>query len=186
MAGRILGVLLAWLLASGAIAHELESNRLTLVLRDRNHLSMTFHLDYTGVLHRALAPKRTLTEFILACSVMKPEELEKDLLRAQAKFQSATRLVIAPGQETAAIRWSWPEPRKVHAMLQERAMQRVVAPDDHAHDPVVEIRAEAVSAGDVGSVTIQFPEEFQRVLVVSYRPAQSWVQPGMPSGKIGF
>ena len=42
------------LLASSALAHELDSNRATLVLRDRQHLAITFFVDYASVMQQVL------------------------------------------------------------------------------------------------------------------------------------
>ena len=173
-------VLLVWLLTPPVFAHELQANRLTLVLRDRNHLTLTFFLTYTDALHRALAPARTLPEFALVYSAMKPEAFEQELLRAQAKFQTATRLTLSAGEDTAITNWTWPEPSRVQATLREHAMQAIVAPGEHPHEAAVEIRAEATSPQDVGSVTLRLPEAFQPVLVVSYRPSQVWVEPKTP------
>lgn len=60
MTARILAVWLACALTTAAAAHELPANRVTLVLRDDNHLSLTCFIDYTTALHRALVPQRAL------------------------------------------------------------------------------------------------------------------------------
>ena len=174
------------LLAASASAHELQANRLTLVLRDRNHLSLTFLIDYTDALHRALSPRRSFDEFVLVYSAMRPEDLKAELLRAQAKLQRSTQLALATGKPVAIANWRWPDAERVQAVLRERAMQAVVAPGDHAHAVPFEIRAEAMSTDDISSSTIRLPEEFQRVLVVSYRPSQRWVEPGARSSEIRF
>jgi hypothetical protein len=42
------------------------------------------------------------------------------------------------------------------------------------------------SPADNAAVRIQFPEEFQRVLVVAYRPSQLWVEANSWSPAIQF
>jgi hypothetical protein len=69
--------------STNAFAHELQANRASLVLRDSQHLSLTFFVDYVGVLHQVLAPQRTLQEFVLMYASMKPLELQSQLLAAQ-------------------------------------------------------------------------------------------------------
>ena len=184
--GRAFPGALLCLLASCAFAHELPANRLTLVLRDRNHLSLTFFIDYTDALHRALAPQRPLEEFMLMHSAMKPQDLGRELLRAQARFQSSTQLILSAGKPAAITNWKWPDAGRVQAMLRERAMQAVVAPADHAHQEPSEIHADVTSAQEISSVTLRLPDEFQRVLVVSYRPSQRWIEPNATSAAIGF
>ncbi len=186
MSKRFLAGLLLCLLTGGVVAHELQANRLTLVLRERNHLSMTFFIDYTNALHRALAPQRTFQEFVLSYSAMPAPDFEKEVQRAQSRFQSATRLSLSSGQELRIDHWSWPDPVRVQASLQERAMQMMVAPEDHPHESPEEISAEVTARQSIEGLSVRLPEEFQQVLVVSYRPTQRWVQPGAHSAKIGF
>jgi hypothetical protein len=180
--------LLAWVLASSAAAHELESNRATLVLRDSQHLSLTFFLDYPRVLHQVLAPQQPLKEFVLMYSAMNPAQLQSQLLEAQRKLQSGIAVTLHNGKAVALTHWVWPEARAVQTVLQQRAMQAVVAPADHAHAATMEIRAQASSSStkDFNMITLQLPPQFQQVLVVSYQPKQVLMKPGIPSPAIAF
>ena len=58
----------ALLFASAGAGHELQDNRATLVLRDKTHISVTFYLAYSAVLHQTLAPQRPLAEFLAVYS----------------------------------------------------------------------------------------------------------------------
>ena len=185
---RLLGALCVWALSTGALAHELQANRATLVLRERQHLSVTFFVNYTAVLHQVLAPKQAFTEFVLMYSSLPPQEFQVRLLGAQQQLQDRTVVVMASGRTIALTHWVWPEATAVQNLVQQRAMQAVVAPGDHAHEVQTEIRAEAKASNDreLGSVTLRLPPELQQVLVVSYQPRQVWVQPGTPSPEIRF
>ena len=77
------------------LGHELDENRATLALRDKTHISITLYLAYTDALHLALAPQQPMDEFLVTRSAMKPEELQRELLRAQAKFQAATHVFLS-------------------------------------------------------------------------------------------
>jgi hypothetical protein len=186
LARRASALLLLWLAAGALAAHELEANRLTLVLRERNHLSLMFYLDISDVLYRILSPKRPFQEFVLVHAAMKPQDFQKAFLHAQAKIQADTRLTLADGREAAITQWAWPDPARVQAALQERAMAAVVAPADHDHGAPLEIRAEAMAGRDIDAVSVRLPEEFRQVLIVSYRPAQAWAAPGAPAPLIRF
>ena len=63
---------------------------------------------------------------------MKPDELQKELLRAQAKFQSAARMYLSPGpgKEVPLTNWVWPDVKQVQTMLQQRIMAAAVDPMD--------------------------------------------------------
>lgn len=178
--------LLALAAFNPARAHDLQENRATLVLRDGGHLSLTLYIAYADALRAVLAPQRPAEEFLMVYSAMKPELLQKELVRAQTKFQSSTRLYLASGRELALTNWAWPDARQVQAALQQRIMQAMVDPAGHAHDEPLEIHAEANSREEIMAVRVQFPEEFQKVLVVSYRPNQIEVDPKTWSPAIRF
>ena len=164
-----------------AHAHEMTENRATLVLRDSTHVSMTLFIDYPEALHRALSPKQKFQEFVLAFSAMNPEVFSVAIGKAQALFQAQIQVLNAAGKPASGDQWRWPEPIRVQAMLREHAMQMLVAAGEHAHDAPLEIRAEFslpkpdTSSGHSPSVRVTFPAAFRRVLVVSYRPNQVWV-----------
>ena len=176
------------LLVPYAAAHELQENRATLVLRDKTHISVTLYIAYSDALYQALMPQRPFAAFLLIYSAMKPEDLEKELRRAQSKFQSATRMYLSPGpgREITITNWVWPDVKQVQTMLQQRIMAAMVDPKGHAHDSPIEIRADANAPHEIVSVTVKFPEEFRKVLVVSYRPNQLWVDSQSLSPEIKF
>jgi hypothetical protein len=176
---------LAWLLTQAAVAHELQDNRATLVLRDRQHLALTLFVDYPKVLHQVLAPQSSMQEFVMLHSAMQLPEFQTQLLVAQRKLQGATSVVLSSGKTVAFTQWVWPEAGSVQKL---RAMQAIVAPKDHAHMVPMEIRAETTSsnANDFKSVRLQLPSALQQVLVVSYQPQQVWLKPNATSPVINF
>jgi hypothetical protein len=167
-------------------AHELMVNRATLVLRDDTHVSITLYLAYADALHAALAPRQSTAEFLTMYSAMNPQALQKELSRAQAQFQSGTKLYLADGQPIALTNWLWPDARQVQTMIQQRIMQAMVDPAGHAHDEPLEIHADANSPQKIVGLRVQFPAEFQQVLLVWYRPSQTWVEPNAWSPAIRF
>lgn len=174
------------LLVPSAVAHEIQDNRAKLVMYDDAHIAITLYIAYSDALHLALAPQRTMAEFLTMYSAMNPEQLQKELLKAQAKFQAETKLYLETGTELPITNWQWPDAKQVQAMMQQRIMQAMVDPAGHAHDEPLEIDAGANARQNITAVRMQFPEEFQSVLVVSYRTRQVWVQPKLWSPPIKF
>jgi hypothetical protein len=174
------------LLAPAATAHELQNNRATLVLHDQTHVSITLYLAYTDALHQALAPQRSISEFLVAYSAMNLDQLQRELARAQAGFQGGMKLYLANGTELTLTNWVWPTAREVQIAMQQRMMLALVDPNGHAHDQPVEIHADAVSKAPITSIRVSFPQEFGPVLVVSYKPRQVWVAPKLWSPEIVF
>lgn len=181
---RIFGM--ACLTIALAFGHELQENRATLVLRDKTHVSMTLYLSYSTVLHQSLAPQRPLAEFLAIYSSMRTEDLARELAKAQAKFQAGTKIYLPPGGEAALSNWLWPDAKQVQGLLQRCIMQALTDPSGHFHEEPVEIHADARSTGEIVAVKVMFPAEFQKVLVVSYKPSQTWVEPKTPSSVIRF
>jgi hypothetical protein len=169
-----------------AQAHDLQANRATLVLRDDTHVSITLYVSYAEALHAALAPQQTMAEFLTMYSAMNPQALQRELLRAQARFQAGTKLYLADGQPVAVTNWFWPNPGEVQAVLQMRMMRAMVDPDGHAHDEPIEIRADANAPEKIVGLRVQFAPEFQKLLLVWYRPTQTWVEPDTWSPAIRF
>lgn len=181
MSARLLAAWLACALTTAAAAHELPANRVTLVLRDDRHLSLTCFIDYTTALHRALAPQRALHDFVLQYAAMKPAEFQKELLKAQQKFKAGTTLALPTGEPLTLRHWRWPEASHAQQLLQQRAMQSVVGGAEHAHEMPFEVHAEVASPRAIASVVARLPDEFGKLLVVSYRPRQVWVAPHAPT-----
>ena len=179
---------LLWAMLTSVSAHELQSNRATLVLRDDQYLTLSLFVDYTGVLHKVLAPQQPLEAFVLMYAAMTLQAFQAQLLSAQRKLQGSTAVVLHDGKAASLTQWVWPDVAAVQKLLQQRAMQLVVAPADHSHVAQTEIRAETTSAseGDFNSVTLQLPAELQDVLVVSYKPKQVWASPGKASPTVRF
>ncbi len=187
---KISALVLVWFsaLSSNLHAHELQASRATLVLRDNQHLAVTFLVDYPAVLHQALAPQMLFHEFALQHSAKPQNIFAAQLLLAQRKLQLGTRLVLRSGKTAPLTLWAWPDSASTQKALQQRAIEAVVGGTDHAHTPQSEIRAEAQSSDpkDIATVTLQLPVEFKKTLVVSYQPKQVWVEPGKGSTGIRF
>lgn len=174
------------LMLSSARTHELNDNRATLVLREQRHVSVTMFITTSDALHRALAPRQSLSEFLLASAAMAPDVFARQLRTAQARWVSATSLATSNGARLTLSSWRWPDAARLQARLRERAMQLLVAPVEHTHEPPMEIQVQAIAATPITSVTMHFPPDFQRVLVVSYKPNQVWVEAGTPAPRIVF
>lgn len=177
---------LVLLLAPWSSAHELAENRATMVLRDQNHVAITLYLNYSEVLHRTLAPEQNFAEFVLAFSALPSEQFAAQLQKAQARFETQIKVRPRPATEASLQRWVWPAAAHMQTLLRERAMQMLAAPNAHAHEPPQEVRVELQTTGRVSAVDAAFPPEFRRMLIVSYRPRQTWAEPGEAATEIKF
>jgi hypothetical protein len=168
-----------------ASAHELADNRATLVLRDRTHLSLTLFIRYTEAVHRALAPRASYGEFLLALSTMSAGDFEKQLRRAHDSLQSGIRVTVDGGREAMLSNWTWPDPGRAQKLFQREVMEATVG-DEHRHAEPVEIRADVASAAAITSASVRFGAAFGNVLLVWYQPRQTWVEAGQASPTVRF
>lgn len=165
---------IAGLLAAPARSHELQANKLTLVLREPRHVTLNFHIDYVQALLTETAAGRAPPEVLLHLASLPPPALERELRRANTNFEAGTRLQPPGGPALAATGWAWPTGTRVQSLLQERVMQAVVAAGEHAHAALVEVQAELLAPQPIHRLRLRTPAAFGAVLVVWYRPQQGW------------
>jgi hypothetical protein len=172
-------------LSCAASAHELTDNRATLVLRDRTHLSLTLFVRYTEAVRRALAPRASYGDFVLALSAMSPADFEKQLRRAHDKLQSGVRVTLDGGREAIVSNWHWPDPGRAQKLFQQEVMEATLG-DGHRHAEPVEIRADIASTTAITSASVRFGAAFGNVLLVWYQPRQTWVAADQASPNARF
>lgn len=184
--GAWAAAVLALIQAGPVAAHELESSRATLILRDGNHVSMTLYLNLPEVLRKAIAPERGFGEFVLVYSAMEPDRFAAAVKAAEARLETGTRLTDGAGVAPARSAWSWPEAQSTQAELRMLAAELLTAPKEPPHDDPVAVRAEFQTVRPTSSLRVAFPTEMDGVLTVFYRPGQVWLEPGKPSPPLDF
>lgn len=173
-------------------AHELPDNRVTMVLRDETHVSLTFYVDYPDVLNAVLAPKKSHREFLLASAAMKPEDFRQQILLVQSKLQAETHATLNGGKEATITGWAWPDAARIQALIQKEVMASLVgrvgnpSASTHTHEEPTEIRANITHDKPINDANIQFAEAFGKMLLVSYRPQQTSVATKKMSSLIKF
>jgi|APCry1669188879_1035177.scaffolds.fasta_scaffold02401_3 hypothetical protein len=178
--------LVAWAWASCAYGHELPDNRATIILREDRHVSVTIYLNWPEALRRTLSPARSLAEFVLVYSAMDSGHLKSALDRAELELGKAIQVTDNHGRKALVEKWAWPTDMETQAELRNLAAQLLIAPTQPPHDDPVEVRGDLVMTQRLDSVRVKFPREFDRVLVVSYRPSQVWVEKDRGPTEIHF
>jgi len=169
---RLLAALLMGMLPIVGGGHEIETNRLTLVQREPNHITLTFVVDYVDLLNRTLAPGAARTEFAIICSTMNNEQLRLKLVQAQESFERALMMKGSHGEPVQIKILRWPDFPTSQRLLRDAAMGSVVATDEHAHQDPVEILGDVVASSPIEELEVRLPPELRDVIVVSYRPTQ--------------
>jgi hypothetical protein len=117
---------------------------------------------------------------------MPAEEFARVVVVAQARWQSGIALRSAQDKPLGDAVWAWPKPAEVQQMLRMRLMQSLADPSRAAHEEPTEVRAELRSSKAIAALKVVFPPEFQKVIVVSYRPSQVTLESGKPAALVQF
>ena len=178
--GLLLVGMLAWagLAPRHSQAHELQSNRATLVLREGQQLALTLYINYLDALHKIIAPSQPFEAFLMSHAAMPPAVFAQSVTKAHAQLEANTQLTLPGQKRTALVNWRWPDAAQTQAGLQQRSMQMVVgdnAAGKHLHEEPTVVQADAKAAAGASAVTVTLPAVMQPVLLVAYRSSQVWM-----------
>jgi hypothetical protein len=157
-----------------ANAHELESNRVTIVLRDDIHLNLIFRLDYLEFLHQLYAKELSQKEFILRFAALSDADFSSFVGKAQQHLIMETKLQKHSGTNLKIQHWKWPSTSSLQETLRGYAMQILVDPQADIHMKIIEIHADAVSEDNITSCNLTLPTALRTALIVNYKANQQW------------
>jgi hypothetical protein len=167
-------------------AHDVVANRLTLVQRDANHVSMTLVIDYVATLKAAAAPGASYKEFVIACSGMADAQLQRTLSQAHTTLEKGIVLNDAQHRTLRVTPLRWPSLTEARKLLQQAAMAAIALGTDKAEPTTLELTADIVSSQRIQSLDVQLPAALADVLVVSYKPVQTVIDPQSRKARITF
>ena len=183
---RRLAALLLSAVPCAGLAHDVVVNRLTLVQREANHLSMTLVIDYITTLKAAAAPAASYKEFVIACAGMPEAQLQRTVAQAQAALEQGIVLRDRQQRRLRVTPLHWPAPAEARRLLQQAAMASVALGTDKPEPTAVELTADVVAVQAIAAVEVQLPPALADLLVVSYKPLQTWVDPHSHKATIKF
>lgn len=186
MLNRLLFSLALGLLMLPTKAHEVSSNRGTLILREANHISLSLRVHLDDLMHDVVAAKLTPFEFLEQFASMPTREFEMQYARVQSLVESETRIVLPSGKVVALRQWRWPDTRSFQSQIRESAMQMAVAPHDHLPEQENEIFAEATAKEDFSAISLRLAPQLRPILIVNYRPHQVWMEQQTSQVKVRF
>ena len=167
-------------------AHELESNRLTLVLREPNHLVASFHLNFIDLLHVAVAPHLPFDEFLAVYSTLPVPVLQSQLNRVEQSVQSTLLLSTQDHEELKLKDWLWPDAAAVQEQMRQHVMKALTMPEAHDKQQQMEVHAEAVSKNPIISARLILPALLGQTVVVWYHVNQALLESGKDYPEMKF
>jgi hypothetical protein len=164
------------------ITHELESDRLTIVMRESSHFTLVFRIDEINLLRRLLAPDATAGEFLVSMAAMSDKTFDRAVHRGRSQFESQVVILDQTGSKLALRNWRWASKDLLRSEIRELAMAAVVGDGVHRHAFVDEVTADALSTTSVSGITLRLPKQAAKILVVAYRPQQNDYDPAQSTG----
>lgn len=158
-----------------ADAHDVVTNRLLLVQREANHVSLTLVIDYAQAMQAIAAPKASLKQFVIACSGMSDGALQRTLGQAQLTLEQGMVLRDRQHRTLHVSALHWPALTQARQLLQEAAMATIALASDKPEPVALELLADVTSAQAIDGIEIQLPSALADVTIVSYKPIQTHV-----------
>lgn len=158
-------------------AHELASDRLTVVMREPGHIALEFRIDELTLLRRLLASDATVDEFMISMAAMSDTTFDEVVDRGRFRFESQVVILDQNDSKLALLNWHWTSKDKLREKIRELAMAAVVGGELHSHDSANVITADAISVSPISRITLRLPKQTSKILVVAYRPRQTAVDP---------
>lgn len=171
----ILMILLQILSLSESLnAHDINSNKITLIMREKSHVSLIMSVNILKAMNQFLAPQTKYADFVLAFSNMDSKLFQKEYEKTKSKLTSGIQ-VSSSDQGKLIIRdWKWPQASVVQKQFQEYVMELVTGSHDHTKEPLLEVFAEIIDKADKTKIQVQIPKEIQPILFISYKPTTIW------------
>lgn len=174
------------IICSNGYAHDIEDNRAKLVLQEPTHVTLTLYIRYSEILYKVMANGKSYSAFLMACAAMKPDEFNGLHQTAQKILQEKLKVTTNGSGLIPVTGWEWPASTQVQSAMRQQVMAAMVGGGSPAHEPPIEVTANMVQTKEIKKISIRFPAEFGRVLLVWYRPSQAWVEPQQPFDHVQF
>ena len=165
-------VLMLLLMINSARAHEVQGNRITVVVRDGHAIDIVLRLDMLGTLQHMMAPDSQPQEFLVAVVAQGPDALESALGQLRESVEHEL-LLKSRGAVLPIQQWQWPTAVDIHAALRQQFMSGMVATEAVADVVPLEVHATASDLLPVERLSLAIPALAKPAVVVWYEPKQA-------------
>lgn len=188
-------ILAGWIAWPAAHAHDVDTPRALLVLRDGGHMALTLHIDVARALHGVMQPQASALEFLTMGSALPPESFAREWGRATAQWSRSVRLE-REGVPIAAERWRWPTATQAQDLMRSQLMHTLTGGGaDHpswlvtAHaDFKVPLAAtpDSILSAKPPALELRLPAALRPLTLTTQRPRHTRVAPGDGAVPVSF
>ena len=155
-------------------AHDINSNKITLIMREKSHVSLIMNINLLKAMNLILAPQTKYADFILTFSNMDPKLFQKEYEKTKIKISSGIILLSKDQSKLPTREWKWPLASVLQSQCQVFVMELMTGNHDHSKEPILEVSTEIIDKTDKSSIQIQVLKEIQPILLISYKPVTNW------------
>ena len=163
-------------LASAVLGHDVPALTADLVVRKTGRVEVRVVAPLLEELHRTLAPKQNLTDFLIGYAALDTITLAESLGKLESRWERAIRVEMDPA--SVSLRWIWPSATLVHSQLAEALNDVLVVGEADLILPVLELRATGQLRGKLGKrLELALPPGLGLQGVAVYGPDQELLAP---------
>ena len=137
-----------FLTVGNASAHDINSNKISLIMREKSHISVVMNINLLKAMNHVVSPQVKYADFIMTFSNMEPKLFQREYEKTKTKIISGL-IVFAKDQSKLSTRdWKWPTPNELQNQFQIYVMELMTGNHDHTKEPIYEITAEIIDKAD--------------------------------------
>ena len=177
----------AMMLGQGhAVAHELLKNTASLLKSGPKTIALSFQLDPSATLHRALKPEMPFDAFLARYADMPMAEFQVELTKAQTALARDIRINGPDGKKMALNSWKWQDAQTWKDMLRAQLLISLATPNELGHLQQTAASAQAISPRPISHVQVSLPRAMNPILVRSSPTDAFWLTDQIPQAIVTY
>lgn len=179
-------IILFFLNLNLCLAHELDENRASIVLRNETNISVTLYINIFDALHKTLAPQRDSFEFIGYLASLNETDFSKQWVLATHKLEQKIHVRLLSGEILKVSTTNWGAPQAVHKLFKEITMRSIIEKNRHLHSEPYEVKFQINANKPTNTLKVEIPEVLRPMTIVSNRIKQSRISSDRENAIIEF
>jgi len=169
-----------------ANAHEVASNRLSLVQRESSHISATFYVSPQDFFKPVLGVQITAPTIYIHLASLGDDAFLDLFTKAQNFYQQNINFKLNKDKMAQRGDWQFASWQSVRQQIQLDLAQQLVNPNAHAHTEPVQFSVQLTGNSELSVVQPKLPPHWGKVLVIASKPRQRWIDSTESSQWIKF
>ncbi len=181
-------VVMVWLASAWQLvaAHEIESTRISLIQREPGYVSASFYVTSIAFFKPILEGAVTDQAFEVHMATLDDDAFAALYQKCQMYYKQKISFQSAQDKNVLISNWQFPHWQAIKKNLQLVLAQQLVNPNAHEHLEPVQFNMQLTSSSDLSSLRLAVPKQWGKVMVISSKPQQRWIENTKDSQWIKF